>query len=191
MVLDEEHRQLEVVADAADERAELGDLLVVQSARGLVEQEQARPRDEGACELDQLLRPVGKRGSREVRELAQADDVEHVERVALARLPPARVRADEHVLEHGHRPEELDVLEGPRDPLAHDPVRRLAQERLAVELDLAGVGPVEARDDVERRRLPGAVRTDQPRDLAALDVERDTVERDDAPEAERDVPHCE
>ena len=36
-VLDEEHGELEVVADLLDELAELVDLLVIQTARGLVE----------------------------------------------------------------------------------------------------------------------------------------------------------
>ena len=64
----------------------------------------------------------------------------------------------------------------------------LAEERLAVELDLARVGLVEARDDVERGRLAGAVRPDQPGDVPLLHVERDAVEGDDASEAKRDVP---
>ena len=95
--------------------AELGDLLVVQAAGGLVEQEQPRLRDERACELDALLDPVRQRRRREQRAIAEPDDVEHLERLRLPHLPPAAVRADEHVLEHGHRPEELDVLERARD----------------------------------------------------------------------------
>ena len=69
-----------------------------------------------------------------------------------------------------------------------DAVRRGLEERLAVELERAAVRRVEARDDVERRRLAGAVRPDQAGDLPLLDVERDAVEGDDAPEAERDLP---
>ena len=42
MVLDEEHGQLPVVADLLDEAAELLDLLVVQPARRLVEQQELR-----------------------------------------------------------------------------------------------------------------------------------------------------
>ena len=53
------------------------------------------------------------------------------------------------------------------------------------------VEPVEPRDHVERRRLAGAVRADQPGDRAFLDVERDVVERDDAAEAQGDVAHRE
>ena len=56
---------------------------------------------------------------------------------------------------------------------------------------VARVGRVQARDDVERRRLAGAVRPDQARDLAFLDVERHAVEGDDAAEAQGDVPYLE
>jgi hypothetical protein len=45
-------------------------------------------------------------------------------------------------------------------------VRRRAQQALAVERDLARVRLVEARDQVEERRLAGAVRADQADDLA-------------------------
>ena len=79
-----------------------------------------------------------------------------------------RVRADEHVLEHGHRREELDVLERARDAELDDAARRRVQERLAVEDDVARVEPVEPRDHVERRRLAGAVRADQAEDRAFL-----------------------
>ena len=57
MVLDEQHRQLEVLAQFLDERAEVGDLFVVEAAGRLVEEQELRPRDECARELDALQRP--------------------------------------------------------------------------------------------------------------------------------------
>ena len=57
VVLDEQHGQLQVVAHRADERRELVHLGVVEAARGLVEQQQARLRDERARKLDALERP--------------------------------------------------------------------------------------------------------------------------------------
>src|SRR3954451_19439601 len=59
------------------------------------------------------------------------------------------------------------------------------QKRLPVEHDVAGVDAVEARDHVERRRLPGAVRPDQPEDRPFLRLERYLVEGDDRTEAKR------
>ena len=109
-------------------------------------------------------------------------------RAARGRSRPRRAcAADEHVLEHGHRAEQLDVLERARDPAPDDPVRRRAQQALAVEDDLALVRLVQPRDQVEERRLAGAVRADQADDLALADVERDVVDRDDPAEPPRHV----
>jgi hypothetical protein len=61
------------------------------------------------------------------------------------------------------------------------------QQRLAGEGDVAGVGPVQARDDVEGGRLPRAVRPDQADDLARFGSEGNAVECDDAAETLGDV----
>ena len=122
VVLDQHHGELQVVAQRADERRELVDLLVVEPARWLVEQDQPRLRDERAGELDALQRPERQAGGRAPRDVVDAD----VPRASRAPVcAPARaleagdgVRADEHVLEHRHRREQLDVLEGARDPEA-------------------------------------------------------------------------
>ena len=84
MVLDEQDRELEVVPDPLDEGAELGDLLVVQPAGRLVEQQEPRLRDKRARELDPLLDPVRQRRRREVRAIARA------RRRRAPRAPPSR-----------------------------------------------------------------------------------------------------
>ena len=66
-------------------------------------------------------------------------------------------------------------------------VRPHVQQVGAVEEDPAALRPVQARDDVEGRRLPGAVRADQPRDLAPVDGERDIVESHEAAKPACDV----
>ena len=116
--------------------------------------------------------PNGRPAAAGARTCVDADDLERLERLcahARARLEARDgVRADEHVLEHGHRREELDVLERARDPELDHATRRRAQQGAAVEDDVAGVEPVEARDRVEGRRLAGAVRPDQADDRALL-----------------------
>jgi hypothetical protein len=69
--------------------------------------------------------------------------------------------------------------------------RRWRAQSVAVQLDLAGVRCVEPRDDVEDCRLARAVRPDQACDDAAVDLEGDPVQRHDAAEPQRDVPHRE
>ena len=191
MVLDEQDRQLPLVAQPADEADELVDLLVVEAAGGLVEKEQSRPAGEGARELDPLQRPIRQAGGRALGVLDDPDVGERLERVtALLALPlQARrgMRADEDILEHGHPREELEVLEGARDPQPDHAARPDAPQRSAVEDDVARVEPVEAGDRVEGRRLAGAVGADQADDRPLRDLERDVVQRDDPPEAQPSV----
>ena len=184
VVLYQEDRQLEVVAQSLEERPELLDLLVTEPSCRLVEQQQLRARGERTCELHALLRRV-----RELQWRAIADGVEaHVEEdVFGARLACPSMCADPDVVEHRHPAEELDVLERACDPALDDPARRRVEEGLAVEANVTLVGCVEARDHVERRRLAGPVRPDQPDDLAGLRGEGDGIERDDAAETFRDV----
>jgi CO dehydrogenase/acetyl-CoA synthase delta subunit len=66
--------------------------------------------------------------------------------------------SEHHVLEDGKRSEEREVLERASDAGRGDRVRREAEERAALELDLALRRIVEAAQAVEERGLAGAVR---------------------------------
>src|SRR5581483_6727089 len=61
------------------------------------------------------------------------------------------------------------------------------QQALPVEHEVARLRTVDARDDVEERRLAGAVRPDEPDDLAGLRLDGYVVERHDPAEPPRDV----
>ena len=120
--------------------------------------------------------PYGSAAAGKSARSRSPDDVEYLERVLLAR-PSARARGRRRARS---RARTSCGRAGCSGTSGRCPCRRscaaLSQDRLAVELDLPGVRLVEARDDVEGRRLPGAVRPDEPRDLPLLDVERDAVE---------------
>ena len=81
-------------------------------------------------------------------------------------------RGEQDVLEHGHPRERARRLERPHEPGAGDPVRRppvdLAGRRSAT---VPRVRPEKPGDEVEQGGLAGAVRPDQRRDRACLDVE--------------------
>ena len=112
-----------------------------------------------------------------------------------ARGPSARLCADaaEHardrdVVAHGHRLERLRDLVRARDPEVRADVRREPVDAPARRARTAAGGRrVHAREDADQRRLAGAVRADEPDDVAALDVERDACERAHAAEALLDV----
>jgi hypothetical protein len=57
VMLDQQHGDAPLVADAADQVAQLPDFAVVEAARRLVEQEEPRLRGERAREFDPLLDP--------------------------------------------------------------------------------------------------------------------------------------
>ena len=57
----------------------------------------------------------------------------------------------------------------------------------SVDLDQAGVGAVDAGEDVAQRRLAGAVLPEQHVDFAAAQLEVDVAQRPDPVEALRDV----
>ncbi len=110
----------------------------------------------------------------------------HVDGDALSRL------GGEHdVLGHRHHRDQHEVLVHHAD-LRVDGVRRRAEVHgLAVEHDLARVGPVQPVQAVHQGRLAGPVLAQQGVDLAGAHVEVDRVVRDDAREGLGDAPELE
>ena len=101
----------------------------------------------------------------------------------------AAVVAEDHVLGDGERRDEAEVLVHHADPRVERVVRRVELDRLAVEADLALVGPVEPGEDVRERALARAVLAEQRVHLALGRLEVDAVVRDDGREPLRD-PRC-
>ena len=84
--------------------------------------------------------------------------------------------------------DEPEVLVHHPDP-RRERVARPSKRRVAVELDLALVGPVQAGEDVHEGRLARAVLAEQRVHLAHLGLEVDAVVREHAREALRDPAH--
>src|SRR5207245_10786892 len=80
-----------------------------------------------------------------------------------------------------------DVLERPGDPERGGLVRLRSRDVPPLEDDVAVRRREYAGDRVEQRGLPGAVRPDEREDLAALHIEGDVVDRDEAAEPLGDV----
>ena len=95
------------------------------------------------------------------------------------------VLAERDVLGHGERLDEPEVLVHHPDPGVERVARAVEHDRLAVEADLALVGPVEAGEDVRERALAGAVLAEERVHLADGRLEVDAVVRDDPGEALR------
>src|SRR4029079_17828658 len=67
---------------------------------------------------------------------------------------------------------------------------RTRTQRSAVEGERAGVRSDEPADDVEERRLAGAVGPDDAHHGAGRNVERDALERDQSAEADSYIAQC-
>ena len=208
VMFDQQHGHLALVADAADQVAQHVDLLVVEAAGGLVQQQYLRFGGERARQFDALLgaeRQAGNRGMGDVFEVEIAEDfVNAVVDRGLAAANPGQFQrvaddvaigagmgADPDVVEHRKIGEQSDVLEGAADADFGDPVRRPRQDALALHQDVAGARLVEPAQAVEERGLAGAVRPDQAEDLALFHVERYAVQRNDAAEHDADVANRE
>src|SRR6185437_16902269 len=95
--------------------------------------------------------------------------------------------SDESMLEHAELAEEGATLQG-ADEARPDALRsRQRGELLPAEVDRPVVGWQRSREQPEHSRLPGAVRADESRHGARLQLERDAVDRGDSPEVLREI----
>jgi hypothetical protein len=97
----------------------------------------------------------------------------------------------EDVLGHGRVGAQRDLLVHQADAQAHRVRRAVDHDLLAVQQDLALVGPVDAVDDVHQRRLPRAVLAAQRVDLARVQREVHARERARSAEALADAAQFE
>src|SRR5437867_1179842 len=207
VVLDEEDGD-PLIDDLVHEAHQL-DLLLRSEPRGrLVQQEERRPRREGAGDLQPALRPVRQVARIGLGVPLDANEFQELNGAigdlallgALARRLEERVpelgahaavlpQAD--VVERRHVLEEADVLERPRDSERGHLVRARAGDLPILEEDSAAGRREDAGDAVEERGLAGAVGADEREDLAALHVEGHVVDGQESAEPLRDVVHPE
>jgi hypothetical protein len=178
-VVDEQHAAAVLVPHRADDRGEVRHLGLGQAGRGLVHEHELRLGRERAGDAEPPLVAVRERRRGRVRVGGKPEDAEEVVcplRGGARRRADAQ-RGDLDVLAHRQVAERVRVLEGAREPRAAATVRRPARDVAAVQLDGSARRPVEARQHVHERRLAGAVRPDQPDDLAAPQLEADPAQR--------------
>ena len=107
-------------------------------------------------------------------------------------MPEARlVESEQDVLGDGLRRDQREVLVDHPEPGRDRVARRAEFDGRPVEEDLAGVRPVEPRQDVHQRALAGPVLAQQGVDLARAQVEINLVVGDDAGERLDDAARLE
>ena len=103
----------------------------------------------------------------------------------------ARLAADEHILGDRHVGGEGEFLIDRDNADALGVVGRREDDRLAIEFDFARVCAVRAGQDLQQRRLAGAVLAKQGVDLGLAHFEMDVLERKHAGETLADPGHLE
>ena len=140
-MLDQQHGDAAAVADRLDLAAQAIDLLVIEAAGRLVEQQQLRLAGQRARQFDALLRaerqsrrPARRRPRRariprsapSARSRMRRSCRRTIGRASASAKNPPRARqwrADHHVLQHRHRAEQRQVLERARDAVLRDVAR--------------------------------------------------------------------
>ena len=186
VVRDEDRRHVHLVVEAEQPLAQLLAHAGVERAERLVEQEHLRLGSERTRERHALplaageLRRIAAAEPGELHELEQLGDAraDLALRAAADAEPEGDVVPDRHVRERGV------VLEDEADAAL---LRRERRRLLAGDEHVAGVGHLEPGDHAQQRRLAAAARAEQRGERAALDEDRDVVDRDEVPESLRDV----
>src|ERR671931_1601389 len=178
VVRDVDERDPEVLLKALEEELHLLAQLQVERTERLVEKQHLRAVDECAREGDPLALPT-----RELDRLSLAETLEPHPAQNLLDPAPALALADAldpqavgDVVGRGHVREERVVLEDGVDVAR---VGRPVADVGAAELDPAFVGPLEAGNQTQRRRLARARGPEQREELARPDLEVDAVDGHD------------
>ena len=164
-----------------------------EAERRLVEEQDRRPRDERPCDRELLLLATGQGPRLPVPKLL--DDREQLGDVGDVRVGAVRARAsrepEPEVLVHRELCEEASPLGDECDTGSRDGLGRASAKRPVAEADLASASGHEPHDRVQRRRLPGAVRADEPDELAGRDGEREAADGSDAAVGDLEVTELE
>ncbi len=204
VVLDEDHRQVELVAHLEDVAGHVLGLLEVHAGDWLVEQQQPWLHGQCPAQLDALLQAVGEQTHDAVAVGGQLEQVDHLlhrgavlELLPLGPPEPQRsgeepgahevVATEQEVVDHVEVGEQTEVLEGAPDAEAGRAAGLLADEVDTVEADRALLGPVHRRETVEDRRLARTVGPDHCEQLAWEHVEAHVAQGGHPAEAQREV----
>ena len=191
---DEEDRDA-FAPQGLDDPEEATRLVSRQRCRRLVHDQDANAQRERLRDLEGLLRRDGETARRRADVEARAEPLEDDRGVAPHRRPvddPAAVTmADEDVLGDGEVGEDHRLLIHRGDPEGLRLEGASHAHQTSVDMELPGVGLLDAGHDLDERRLPRAVLPEQRVDLARLKLERNIVERLDRAEALRDAPDLE
>jgi hypothetical protein len=153
----------------------------VDARERLVEQDRAGLEHQRLGDAHQLLLAEREVAGQRLALVVELDQLEQLGR-PLGRLV-GHLRGDQQVLADGHPPEHAGLLEGPHQPPRDVLLETVAGDVRAVEPDPPLGRGLDARDQVEQRRLARAVRADHADELARRHLEGDVVDGDEVAKA--------
>ena len=201
-MLDQQHGDAALFLDVQDEARHVLGFLAVHAGHGFVQHQHLGPHGQGAGQFHALLQSVGQAGHRQVADVVNLEEIDHValdlaaQRHLLALRRAAvpqrrqrvgvqlRVAAELDVVQHRHAAKQRHVLEGARQAQGGATVGADAGEIAPLQQHAPALGPVEARQGVEQAGLARAVGADHRRDLTRHDVQRHPGQRLDATKAQ-------
>jgi hypothetical protein len=159
---------------------ERGPALDVEAGGRLVEEQNPGPVQEREREIEAALHPARVADDLAIGRLAQADALDQLVAAtpALALRDPVQGSLEAHVLARGQLRVERRLLEGGADRVA-DP-GAVGDDVVARDPCASGAGGEESGEDVDGRRLAGAVRAEEAVDRAGRDLEVDSGDGADA-----------
>ena len=198
LVADDDRRD-PLALEVQDQVEQMIGVLVVEGRGRLVEDEQLHALRERLRDLDELLLADADVLDLGGRVLFQADTREELLRLLVGLVPVDEAEraldlvVEEDVLGDRQVRAERQLLVDDDDALRLAVAQVVEVHGLVFEDDLAlvGAGRVDAREHLHEGRFAGAVLAADGVDLAALDLERDVLQRLDAGERLRDGPHLE
>ena len=192
VVFDQQHRYF--ARDAGDQLGDAYALLARKSGQRFVEQQQPRILRKSHRDLDSPFLAIGNLADVAPGEMFEPDAAQHAPGLAIQvgvvgerpeRIPAtprqAELRQRDVVLERVVG-KQRDDLVGAGQAAVRPAMRPQPRDFLAEKPDRAGVGRQVAGDQVEKRRLAGAVRSDDQPPLARHHLQRHVVRRRQAAE---------
>ena len=159
----------------------------IDAAGRLVEEENRRLVKDGAAECQPLAPPAGQVACQRRFPAAQPRHLEHelAPRLDAAAGQPVDAAPEADVLIDGQQLVEREALRHVADTLFHR--FRLAADVDAVDERRARRWAQQPAEHADGRRLAGAIAAEEAEDLAALDRERQVVDRDEVAEPPREI----
>jgi len=193
VVLDQQHAAGEFFRDHRDHLHQLIAFRIRHACCGLIEQDEGGREHHRSGNSGATLIGVGQRARDRTGAVREPDPGEHRHRMLVRRAAghAETQRRDLDIFGNRHVAEQSAGLEGASNAMLAEAIGFPAGGVVVRQQHAPGGWPLEPGQAVDEGRLARTVRSDQPDDLVALDLQADVRDRQQALELNDDVLGCE